>query len=81
MEKYDWKKDLELRILLMDSAPAPVAVKGPKFDSQYKFFIKTEHGVTTKSFVPDWALPVVCRMLDSDKTVQSYWYIQTFKGR
>lgn len=40
MEKYNWRDDPELRLWLMDSAPAPKAVRSPKFDSLFRFVIR-----------------------------------------
>ncbi len=81
MEKYDWKTDTELWVWLCDSTPAPKAVTGPKFYSVYKFVIEKKHvAVEVKNFVPEWALPVVCRMLDNDSTVKDYFYECMYKG-
>lgn len=80
MEKYNWKEDPELRVWLLDSAPAPKAIKAPKFDSLYKFVIHRNQDVEIKKFVPEWALPIVSKMLDRDTSVRDYYYEMTYKG-
>lgn len=81
MGKYNWKDDPQLRVWLMDSAPAPKAISGPKFYSQYRFVIrKTSGDVEVKQFVPEWALNIVKNMLDADSTVRDYFYNLTYKG-
>lgn len=78
MEKYDWKSDPELRVWLMDSAPAPKAVTGPKFDPLYRFVIRKKNDIEIKNFVPEWGLPIVCNILDNDKTMIDYFYEQIY---
>jgi len=80
MEKYNWKNDRELKLLLSDTAPAPKAVTGPKFYSQYRFVIQTKDKTEIKNFVPGWALPVVKKMLDNDSNVRRYTYERVYKG-
>lgn len=80
MEKFNWQKDPALTTWLCDSAPAPQAVTGPKFYSQYKFVIRRNHDIEIKKFVPSWALPIVCKMLDTDNAVRDYFYELTYKG-
>jgi len=80
MAKYNWREDPELCVWLSDSAPAPKAVTGPKFYSQYKFVVRRDHGIEINRFVPDWPLSLICKMLDNDSTVKDYFYEQTFKG-
>lgn len=81
MKKYNWKENEELCALLADTASAPVAVPEPLFDSQYKFVIQRHNGpIAVKKHVPEWALKIVCKMLDNDKSVKNYFYEQTYKG-
>ena len=68
-------------LALANHASAPMALKGPIFESQYKFVIKYKKGsVRIKNFVAEWALKIVCKMLDSDENVKKYAYSHTFKG-
>lgn len=78
MEKYDWKSDPELRVWLMDSAPAPRAVTGPKFDTMYRFVIRRKNDTEIKNFVPEWGLQIVCGILNNDETVIDYFYEQIY---
>lgn len=80
MEKYNWRDDPELRIMLADTTPAPKAVTGPKFYSQYRFVIMKKHDTIVKNFVPEWAVDIVKKMLDADPNVRSYFYQRIYKG-
>lgn len=78
MEKYNWKSDSELCVWLMDSAPTPKAITGPKFDPMYKFVIRRKNDTEIKNFVPEWGLKIVCSILDADASVVNYWYKQIY---
>ena len=78
---YNWRENGELCSLLADTASAPVAVPEPLFDSQYKFVIQRHDGpIVIKERVPEWALNIVCKMLDRDVNVKNYFFKQTYKG-
>lgn len=56
MEKYDWKSDEQLMLLLGDTAKAPVGVK-PKMLNQYRITALPVKGrVITHNRVPEWAV-------------------------
>ena len=78
MERTDWRTDDFLRVHLADTASAPKALTGPKFDKQITFIVKLKHfpahgpSVYRKK-APAWAADVIKNMLDNDPEVQRYF--------
>ena len=80
-KKYNWREDPELRVWLMDSAPASTAIPGPVFEPRYRFVVRRRSGeIEVKNFVPEWALAVVNQILAADASVKDYFVVQTYKG-
>ena len=72
-EAYNWKEDAFLRTKLADTAPAPEAVKGKKFDKQITFVIKQKRGPVLRKSAPIWAKEIQESILNNDPNVDRYF--------
>lgn len=70
---YNWKDDPFLRVHLAETARAPEAVKGKKFEKQITFVIKQKYGPVLRKTAPLWAKEAVENGLNNDPNVDRYF--------
>lgn len=77
MEKYNWKDDKELSLMLADTAKAPEGVK-PKILKQYKITALPVKGkVVVHKYVPDWAVDFLERYYRNKENIKAVNVVQT----
>lgn len=77
MEKYNWKDNKELTLMLSATAKAPEAVK-PKTLKQYKITALPVKGrVIVHKYVPDWAVNFLERYYRNREDIKAVNVIQT----
>lgn len=69
----NWKDDDFLRVKLADTAPAPIAVKKPKFDKKIIFVVKPKHGAVYRKICPEFAKDIVEKIIINDKNTDRYF--------
>ena len=77
MEKYNWKEDIELSLMLADTAKAPEGVK-PNTLKQYKITVLPVKGkVIVHKYVPDWAVDFLERHYRNREDIKAVNVVQT----
>lgn len=73
MNKANWRDDTFLRVHLADTATAPIALKGRKFDKQVTFVVKPKSGQVYRKSCPEFAKDIVETIIKNDENTSRYF--------